>query len=237
MHLVDGRLRRVSRDGVVGAPAGVLEDYGCVAAGFLDLAPGHRRPGLARRAPRRCSTRRSTHFRADDGGFFDTADDAEALVARPRDPTDNATPVGLSAMVHALTTYAALTGEGRHRDAAEEALATVRQLAERAPRFAGWSLAAAQAMLDGPAGGRGRRPARAERDALAARARAHPGAVVVVADGPLDGIPLLAGRTPVDGRAGGVRLPWLRVRAAGHRRSGPGRGTDCDTLTRVGSHP
>ena len=34
---IGGRLRRVSRDGVVGAPAGVLEDYGCVAAGFLDL--------------------------------------------------------------------------------------------------------------------------------------------------------------------------------------------------------
>ena len=33
-HLVDGRLRRVSRDGVVGAPAGVLEDYGCVAEAF-----------------------------------------------------------------------------------------------------------------------------------------------------------------------------------------------------------
>ena len=35
-------------------------------------------------------------FRADDGGFFDTAADAEALVARPRDPADNASPSGLS---------------------------------------------------------------------------------------------------------------------------------------------
>ena len=33
LHLVDGRLRRVSRDGVVGEPAGVLEDYGDVAEG------------------------------------------------------------------------------------------------------------------------------------------------------------------------------------------------------------
>ncbi len=33
-HVVDGRLRRVSRDGVVGAPAGVLEDYGCVAEAY-----------------------------------------------------------------------------------------------------------------------------------------------------------------------------------------------------------
>ena len=37
LHLVDGRLRRVSRDGVVGAHAGVLEDYGAVASGFLSL--------------------------------------------------------------------------------------------------------------------------------------------------------------------------------------------------------
>ena len=37
VHMVDGRLRRVSRDGVVGRPGGVLEDYGCVASGFLDL--------------------------------------------------------------------------------------------------------------------------------------------------------------------------------------------------------
>jgi uncharacterized protein YyaL (SSP411 family) len=140
------------------------------------------------------------HFRADDGGFFDTADDAEALVARPRDPSDNASPSGLSAMLHALTTYTALTGETRHRAAAEEALATVHQLLERAPRFAGWSAAAAVAMLDGPLEVAIVGPPGAERDELAFRARAHPTAVVVVADGPVAGIPLLAGRTPVEGR-------------------------------------
>ena len=105
-------------------------------------------------------------FRADDGGFFDTAADAEALVARPRDPGDNASPSGLSSMVHALVDAHALTGEGRYRQVAEEALATVATLAEKAPRFAGWSLAAAQTMaaggplevaVVGPAGERARR--------------------------------------------------------------------------------
>jgi uncharacterized protein YyaL (SSP411 family) len=103
--------------------------------------------------------------------------------------------------VHALVTAHALTGEGRYRDAAEAALATVSTLAERAPRFAGWSLAAAEAMQDGPLEIAVVGPAGADRDALALAARRHPSAVVVVADGPSDAVPLLAGRTPVDGRA------------------------------------
>ena len=94
VHLVDGRLRRVSRDGVVGAPAGVLEDYGCVAAGFLDLLQVTGDPVWLERAGVLLDVALE-HFAADDGGFYDTADDAEALVARPRDPSDNAYPSGL----------------------------------------------------------------------------------------------------------------------------------------------
>ena len=62
LHLVDGRLRRVSRDGVVGRHAGVLEDHGCVAAGFLALTQAtgdavwlERAGGAARRRARRAS--------------------------------------------------------------------------------------------------------------------------------------------------------------------------------------
>ncbi len=198
-HLVEGRLRRVSRDGVVGSPAGVLEDYGCVAAGFLDLVQA---TGDARWLDVALDLLDVAldRFRADDGGFHDTADDAEALVARPRDPSDNASPSGLSATVHALATYSALTGSGRHRQAAEEALATTRALAERAPRFMGWSLAAAEAMLDGPLEIAVVGPPGPERSALEDQARRVPGAVVVVSDGPRDDIPLLTGRTVVDGR-------------------------------------
>lgn len=72
-------------------------------------------------------------------------------------------------------------------------------LATKAPRFAGWSLAAAVALLDGPPEVAIVGPPGPERDALAAAARAHPTAVVVVADGPDATVPLLAGRTTVDG--------------------------------------
>jgi uncharacterized protein YyaL (SSP411 family) len=199
VHLVDRRLRRVSRDGVVGTPAGVLEDHGCVAAGFLDLFQASGDSVWLERAGRILDLA-LTHFTADDGGFFDTADDAEALVTRPRDPADNAYPSGLSSMIHALSTYSAITGEGRHRDAAEAALATVAQVVERAPRFAGWSMAAARSMLDGPVEVAIVGEPGADRDALEQVARRDANAVVVVADGPDDDVPLLAGRDAVDGR-------------------------------------
>jgi uncharacterized protein YyaL (SSP411 family) len=208
-HLVDGRLRRVSRDGVAGSPAGVLEDYGCVASGFLDLVQATGEARWLEPAGQLLDVALD-HFRSDDGGFYDTADDAEALVARPRDPSDNASPSGLSATVHALTSYSALTGSGRHRQAAEEALATTRTLAERAPRFAGWSLAAAEVMLAGPLEIAVVGPPGPERDALEARARRMPSAVVVVSDGPRDDIPLLSGRTTVDGRPAAY-LCWHHV--------------------------
>jgi uncharacterized protein YyaL (SSP411 family) len=203
LHLVDGgeglRLLRVSRDGAAGRHAGVLEDHGCVAWGFLSLLQATGDPVWLEHA-RAVVERALTAFRADDGAFFDTASDAEALVARPRDPSDNASPSGLSSTVHALVALHAVTGEGRYRDAAEEALRSVAVLAQKAPRFAGWSLAAAEAMRTGPEEIAVVGPAGPARDALAAAARRRPGAVVVVAEAPTDEIPLLSGRTPVDGR-------------------------------------
>ncbi|HET6654083.1 MAG TPA: thioredoxin domain-containing protein [Nocardioides sp.] len=205
VHLDGDRLLRVSRDGVAGRHSGVLEDYGCVAHGFLVL---HAVTGEQQwfDLAGALLDRALDAFAAADGGFHDTADDAETLVSRPRDPSDNASPSGQSALVHALLHHAALTGSGRHRDAAEAALRNVRVLAERAPRFAGWSLAAAEAALDGPLEvavvGELHDPAY---DGLlrVARASSRPGLVVAAGrpagDSP-DGVPLLAGRGLVDGR-------------------------------------
>ncbi len=202
-HWVDGRLRRVSRDGVVGAHAGVLEDYGCVATAYVDLAAATADALWLERA-RALLDVAVARFAAGDGGFFDTADDAEALVSRPRDPADNASPSGLSSLVHALLGYAALTGSGEHRSLAEDALTSVVEIARKAPRFAGWSLAAAEAALSGPVEiaivGADGDPARDEL-ARVAREAGLPGSVVVVATPGASGIPLLEGRDLVDGRA------------------------------------
>jgi uncharacterized protein YyaL (SSP411 family) len=186
LHIEDDRIRRVSRDGKPGSPAGVLEDYGDVAEGLLTL---HQVTGERcwLDAAGRLLDATLEHFADGNGGFFDTANDAERLVRRPQDPTDNATPSGLAAVVSALVTHAALTGDQRHRVAAEQAIGGVVPLLQRFPRYAGWAAAAGEAMVAGPL-----EVAVVDAPGLAAIARrtTSPGAVVVTQGDS----PLLAGR-------------------------------------------
>ena len=199
LHLrEDGSLLRVSRDGRAGRHRGVLEDHGCVAHGFLALAGATGEVAWLERA-RLVLDHALEKFRAEDGGFYDTSADADALVTRPRDPSDGASPSGLSALVNALVAASAMTGEGRYREAAEEALGTVAALAVQAPRFTGWSLAAAEAMAAGPLEVAVVGPAGPARDELERVARRAPGVTVVVAEAGDGGIPLLDARGPVGG--------------------------------------
>jgi uncharacterized protein len=200
LHIVDGRLRRTSRDGVVGDALGVLEDYGDLAEGLLALHQATADPRWLHEAGALLDFALA-HFGDGAGGFFDTGDDAEQLVRRPKDPTDNAAPSGSSALANALVTYSALTGSLEHRSAAEAALVIVTGLGTRQPRFLGWALAAAEALVSGPVqvavvG----EPGGGELTA-AARHNRPPGAVVVSAEPDADGMPLLADRPLVAGGA------------------------------------
>ncbi|MCW2938326.1 MAG: hypothetical protein JWN00_1311 [Actinomycetia bacterium] len=200
LHLSDGRLVRTSRDGVAGANAGVLEDYADVAEGLLALHAVTGDPAHVRVAGELLDTVLA-HFADGSGGFFDTADDAEALFRRPQDPTDNATPSGQFAAAGALVSYAALTGSAVHRDAATAALAPAGLLAERHARFAGWGLAVAEAHRAGPVEIAVVGPADDERTRALHRTAllaASPGAVVSAGE-PGTGVPLLAGRGLVGG--------------------------------------
>ena len=213
VHVRGRELLRVSRDGVAGPHSGVLEDYACVASGFLALLSATGDVSWARHA--RGLLNVALTWQAEDGGFYDTGETAEQLVVRPRDAADNASPSGQSALAHAALAFAAVTGSGRHRDAAEAALRHVRTLAERAPRFAGWSLAAAEAAVAGPLEvavvGAEDDPGRAELLRVA-RQTTSPGAVVVAGlpdqgagpdfeEGDPSVLPLLVGRGLVEGRA------------------------------------
>ena len=92
-----------------------------------------------------------SQFDAGDGGWYDTAADAEELLVRPRDVSDNATPSGTSALAHGLIALCAVTGDHAIREAAVRTVASAATVATGAARFAGWTLAAAEALHDGPA--------------------------------------------------------------------------------------
>ncbi|MBY4011427.1 thioredoxin domain-containing protein [Rhodococcus fascians] len=200
-HVESGRVRRASLGSAVGEATGVLEDYAClaVAAATLFQATGDA-----------VWTRRMTtildaaieHFADPDdaGSWFDTADDAETLVTRPRDPIDGATPSGASTMAEALLTAAALVdheSSARYAELAAASLARAAAILERAPRSGGHWLAVAEAAVRGPIqiavslapGG----------ELLAAARSLAPGGSVVVA-GSADSSALLTGRPPVDGQ-------------------------------------
>jgi uncharacterized protein YyaL (SSP411 family) len=200
-HDVDGELRRTSRAGAVSAAPAVLDDHGDLAEGLLAL---HQATGEGRwlLAAGDVLDRALSRFLDARGVLHDTAHDAPALFARPAGRSDNAEPAGASALAGALLTDAALTASVRHREAAEQALEAGGAVAAREPRFAGWTLAVAEAAVAGPLQvavvGSGR-----EAEALLERARrtASPGAVVVAGAPDAPGVPLLADRPLVDGGA------------------------------------
>ncbi|MFG2432666.1 thioredoxin domain-containing protein [Streptomyces sp. NPDC048590] len=200
VHMGDtARLCRTSRDGVAGDSVGVLEDYGDVAEGFLALASVTGEGAWLDFAGFLLDIVLE-RFTGEGGQLYDTADDAEQLIRRPQDPTDSATPAGWTAAAGALLSYAAHTGSEAHRTAAEGALGIVGALGPKAPRFIGWGLAVAEALLDGPREVAVAGPVGGElhRTALLGRA---PGAVVAAGERADAGteFPLLVDRPLVGG--------------------------------------
>jgi uncharacterized protein YyaL (SSP411 family) len=199
----DGRLGRSWKDERATAE-GVLEDYADLADGLLALygATFDERWFVA---ARELADVILDHFVDPAGGFFDTSDDHESLVTRPKDPQDNATPAGGSMATLVLLRLAALTGEGRFCDAADRALATVTAFLGRYPTgFANW-LSAAELAVGGIVelaivGN----PDAADTRALLAMATAggrRDLVVAVAADPATSVVPLLADRGSIGGRA------------------------------------
>ncbi len=148
-HVVDGRLRRSSRDGVVGAALGVAEDYGDLADGLLALHRATGDPWWLQEAGSLLDSAVDL-FGEGDGTFRATGHDAEQLVLTPRPEGDNAEPGGASALALALVRHGAQAADASHLDLAGTALEGMATLTRQAPRFAGWALTAAAELLAGP---------------------------------------------------------------------------------------
>lgn len=195
LHIVDGRLRRASLGGAVGASAGILEDHAALATALLTL---YQQTGAWLPEARHLLDVALDHFAdpAQPGRWFDTADDAETLMVRPADPIDGATPAGASLIAEALQQAAYLTGSSRYAEAAQAALSTAVPILARAARSGGHWLAVAEAQLRGPI--QIAVACEPPSDLLTAARTLAPGGAVVVG-GPVDSSELLRGRDRVDG--------------------------------------
>ena len=194
-----GRFARTSRDGSPGPAPAVLEDYGASPRRFIALLGVTGDAAWFERA-RTLLDRVARPVRRSEGGFFDTADDAETLVVRPKDRIRQRLPVR-----HVRSGRRPASRSRRSRaniaiaTAAESGIASAASSRRTCPRFAGWTLAAAEAIVAGPleiavVGLAGGRP-ELHRAALGLTS---PGAVVVAGDVGLD-IPLFEQRDLVDG--------------------------------------
>jgi uncharacterized protein len=136
---------------------------------------------------------------ADDetGGFFHTPQDAEQLVARKKELDDHPTPSGNAMLAYVLLRLARIWGDDELERRGVSVLRIVRDALPRAPSAFGWLLVALhqhlaphrELAIAGPP------------DAPVARAAVSGAAETdVIAFGPADDVPLLAGRPEVDGR-------------------------------------
>jgi len=189
-------LWRTMRNGRAKYPA-YLDDYANVAHGLYEL---HVATGDLRwlREARRVALAAVELFGDPErGGFFLTPADAEQLVARQKTFDDNPTPAGSSMLAFVLVRLARIWGDDELERQAVGALRLVRDLLPRAPSAFGWALCALDLYLSPPrelaiVGG-------ADSDvARAALSGFDPNAVV--AFGPADDVPLLEGKSLVDGK-------------------------------------
>ncbi len=135
-----GRLLRTWKDGQAKLN-GYLEDYACVIDGLLELY----QTTFAEQwfvAARELADTLLQHYTDPAGGFFDTSDDHETLVTRPKDLQDNAVPSGNAMAASALLKLAAFTGEDRYYQHAEALLGALQPALIQSPLgFAQWLVA------------------------------------------------------------------------------------------------
>ena len=143
---------------------------------------------------------------ADDenGGFFETSDDHERLLTRRKDLEDNPIPAGNSSAAYGLLRLAALTGEHEYERRAVSVFRLLHHVAAQHPQaFAhllqamDFHFASVKEVALVGAGEAARESLEPLERVVRSGFRPH----LVLAGGEADGVPLLADRGPVDGRA------------------------------------
>ena len=137
--IVDGRLLRTYRDGRAKLQ-GYLEDYACVADGYLALYEATFQNAWLDGAVALADTMIELFWDEDVGGFYDTGTEHESLVTRPRDVFDNAQPCGGSVASEVLLRLAIITGNEDYSLKGARPLRSLSRLMTQAPGGAAYWL-------------------------------------------------------------------------------------------------
>jgi uncharacterized protein len=192
----DGRVRRSFRDGRTSGD-GFLDDYANVAHGLLELHVATGELRWLQEAHR--LARLAVELFADEqhGGFFLSPADGEQLVARTKELDDHPLPSGNSMLAHVLLRLARIYGDDELERRGVSVLRLLRPALERTPSAFGWGLVALDLHLSPPRELAIVGPV----DSEVARAALEPWQPrAVVAVGPAEDVPLLAGKDLVGGR-------------------------------------
>jgi uncharacterized protein len=139
----NGRLLRTWKAGSTARYNGYLEDYAYLADGLLALYQTTWEPRWFRWAQELADLMLAHFADAENGGFYDTSDDHEQLIQRPKDVQDNATPSGNAMAAQVLLKLGLYTGNGRYWDSATQATSALAEALRRYPTgFAHWLCAA-----------------------------------------------------------------------------------------------
>ena len=144
LRQTNGRLLRTWKSGSEAKYNGYLEDYAYLADGLLALYQTTFDEHWFNWA-QELAAQMMTHF-ADEtnGGFFDTANDHESLLYRPKEIQDNATPSANSMAAHVLLKLSLYQGNGQYWDRAQQTVAGLQEIMAQYPTgFAHWLCAAA----------------------------------------------------------------------------------------------
>jgi uncharacterized protein YyaL (SSP411 family) len=128
---------------------GYLEDYAYLIEGLLGLyQTTFEAPWFV--AALQLAETMLEHFADSEGTLYDTSDDHETLVTRPRDLQDNATPPGNAMAVTAVLKLAGFTNGFRYVNTAHQALAEMQLMMRQYPLGFGQSLRALAYVLSKP---------------------------------------------------------------------------------------
>jgi uncharacterized protein YyaL (SSP411 family) len=208
----EGRLLRVWIDGRASVPA-FLEDYAALAAGLADLYEATFDPRWLAEGKRLAEILLRDFGDAEAGGFFNTIGGQDDLIVRAKNAQDGSTPSGTSLAVWALLRLGRLGGRADFQAAAERTLRAYQSMLERAPGAFHQMLLAVdfyvgarrEIVIAGP-----REDERTKALLAVVRGQFLPHAVVLWTEGDGAGapgsggraaaVPLLEGKTTIDGR-------------------------------------